>query len=281
MFKVIFKFVVTKATSTSVEYSEFGAEAFPEVVICVEPALNHTILEMRGYENSWSYFIGRNGTWDSQFIGWDLDGGQINSVEALESLVIVKLNDGGLVSKVLQIERGVYEPSTPNYRFRLMAFPHFRCQVVKATRVQNISGVDLFLNTTNMLGLNDRKEDYYISILLMDPVNSPLLFPESFQMTDPIKVSINDPAIYSYLVKLSQTQHVEGDPHFDCKDYSLFNTYGQCIREELERRFNDILNCTPPWLPSNYICSEEMKLGEKETKILDELFLPYQYKPKL
>ena len=162
-----------------------------------------------------------------------------------------------------------------------MAFPHFRCQVVKATRVQNISGVDLFLNTTNMLGLNDRKEDYYISILLMDPVNSPLLFPESFQMTDPIKVSINDPAIYSYLVKLSQTQHVEGDPHFDCKDYSLFNTYGQCIREELERRFNDILNCTPPWLPSNYICSEEMKLGEKETKILDELFLPYQYKPKL
>ena len=88
----------------------------------------------------------------------------------------------------------------------------------------------------------------------------------------PILVDLKEKRYHNYLVKISQLRHVEGNPHFDCKDYTEDQTYGRCIEEEFRRKLVSILNCTPPWLPSNEICNKEMEISEDETDKLDEIF---------
>ena len=97
----------------------------------------------------------------------------------------------------------------------------------------------------------------------------------------PILVGVKEKGYHGYLIKISQLRHVEGSPHYDCKDYSEENTYGQCIEEEFRRKLVSILNCTPPWLPSGRICNKEMEIGKDESDKLDELFYIDQYLSKL
>ena len=155
----------------------------------------------------------------------------------------------------------------------MMAFPHFRCQVVKlSTKGLNISALDVYMETANIMRLTGTKENK-IQIFLMDSINSPLIFTASFQMKGtPILMDLKEKSYHTYLVKISQLRHVEGNPNFDCKDYSEDDTYGGCIEEEFRRKLVSILNCTPPWVPSSRICNKEMQIGEDETDKLDEIF---------
>ena len=87
--------------------------------------------------------------------------------------------------------------------------------------------------------------------------------------------NIGNKSWYSYLIKVSQYRNVEGNPQFDCKDYSLDDTYGNCIRKNFERQFIEILNCTPPWIPSSQMCNKRLRLNDRETKTLvNQLLYP-------
>ena len=273
MFKVVHNFMIIRPTSSSEEKAHLHSSTFPEIVLCVEPALNLSMLEKQGYKDSWAYYTGRNVSFKGNFVGWSV--GKLNNdpLSSLEKMLKVHIKDGGLVSEVFHVENGVYVLKNPTLKWRMMAFPHFRCQVVKpSTKGMNMSAIDLYMETANIMKLNGTEENQ-IQILLMDSTNSPLIFTASFQMKGaPILVDVKEKGYHNYLVKISQLRHVEGNPHFDCKDYSEDHTYGGCIEEEFRRKLVNILNCTPPWLPSNGICNKEMEIGEDETNKLDEIF---------
>ena len=46
---VVFNFAVTRPTSTSEERLELDSSSFPDVVACVDPPYNNTVLERYGY----------------------------------------------------------------------------------------------------------------------------------------------------------------------------------------------------------------------------------------
>ena len=273
MFKVVHNFVIIRLTSSSEENAHLHSLTFPEIVVCVEPALNRSTLKMNVYKDSWAYYTGRNGTFRGDFLGWMAGKQNNDSVSSLEEMLNVHINGDGLVSEAFHVENGVYVLNNPILKWRMMAFPHFRCQVVKpSTKGMNMSAIDMYMETANIVKLNGTEENQ-IRILLVDSINSPLIFTTSFQMKGtPILVDLKEKGYHNYLVKISQLRHVEGDPHFDCKDYTEDDTYGGCIEEEFRRKLVSILNCTPPWLPSSRICNKEMEIGEDETDKLDEIF---------
>ena len=273
MFKVVHNFMIIRPTSSSEENAHLHSSTFPEIVLCVEPALNLSMLEKQGYKDSWAYYTGRNVSFKGNFVGWSV--GKLNNdpLSSLEKMLKVHIKDGGLVSEVFHVENGVYVLKNPTLKWRMMAFPHFRCQVVKlSTKGLNISALDVYMETANIMRLTGTKENK-IQIFLMDSINSPLIFTASFQMKGtPILMDLKEKSYHNYLVKISQLRHVEGNPNFDCKDYSEDDTYGGCIEEEFRRKLVSILNCTPPWVPSSRICNKEMQIGEDETDKLDEIF---------
>ena len=286
-FTVVYKFVITRPTSSTQEHATFNFESFPDVLICVEPAINLTISTRYGYNTPWSYWLGRNSTWDAfgDFIGWNGAEGQggNNSTQILEELLNVNLKDEGLVSKASYLLwNRAYELKTPVSVFRMMMYPFGRCQLVRPTEFPNTISMSLAMNTTNILKLSDEVAEKRMNVLLMDPVNSPLIFPITFQMRGtPIKLKIKEKRWHSYLVKVSQSRNVEGNPQFDCKDYSVDDTYGDCIKEEFQRRFIEILNCTPPWIPSSQMCNKRLTPKKEDADKLNELLFHEQYKSKL
>ena len=172
MFKVVHNFLIIRPTSSSEENAQLHSATFPEIVVCVEPALNRSTLKMNGYEDSWTYYTGRNGTFKGNFLGWMAGKQNNDSVSSLEDMLNVPINSDGLVSEVFHVENGVYVLNNPTLKWRMMAFPHFRCQVVKlSTKGLNISALDVYMETVNILRLTGTKENQ-IQIFLMDSINS-------------------------------------------------------------------------------------------------------------
>ena len=144
---------------------------------------------------------------------------------------------------------------------------------------KNISWITLDLNTTNISKLSN---DSGINVFLMDPANSLLMFPITFQMKGiPIRVELKDKGYHRFQTRISQYRNVEENPQFNCKDYSLDNTYGECVRKELIGRYIGMFNCTPPWLQASKRCNKRLNLKEAETEKLNELLFFDRYKSEL
>ena len=268
MFKVTFTFAITKPTSSSQESILFGSETFPDVVVCADPGIDQKVSNQYGYNDSWAFFLGTYGTWDGQFVGWSGIRGEASSTKIFDEMANVKAKQGGLISKTLFYDKDhTYDHQSDE--FRMMSLPHYRCQLEKTPKLRwNASGLEIFLNTTNIINL----PYLYIEILLLDPVNSPAMFRMSFQMKGtPLKVKV-ERKYHSYIVKIAQFCNIEGNPQFDCKDYSQDNTFGKCIEDELETKFLAILNCTPPWLgTTSKICNKRLRLEDEEAQNLKQL----------
>merc|ERR1712032_1700824 len=117
--------------------------------------------------------------------------------------------------------------------------------------------------------------DVNLNVFLMDPVNSPLIFPMNFQMLgNHIKVPL-EKHLFSFLIRTSRSYHVEDDPAFDCREYNQEDTYGNCVKQELVKIFEQGLNCTPPLLASetDQMCNERFNVTREESARIFDLFV--------
>ena len=275
--EVVLRYAVSKPTSSSEERVPFDLETFPDVIICIDPAIDKKASSRYGYEDPVFYWFGQNDGWDGTFIGWNgKKPGYSNSTEILEDLLNFKMGDT-LVDTAFYLRDGIYESSNRSLvaEFVMLLFPFGRCQLVKPPKIQNILGVSLVLNTSTISKLTTELGKYSLNFLLMDPVNSPLVHPENFQMKgSQIKVQLetSEKSWHPFQIKVSQSHHLQDDPHFECKEYDLDNSYGKCVREELKRRFVQILNCTPPILATSSTCNKRFDLRGKEGQRIQKLF---------
>ena len=160
-FTVVFKFVITKPTSSSQEHPLFNFETLPDVLICVDPAVDLRISKRYGYNTPWSYWLGRNSSWESfgNFVGWNGVEGKNNSTKILEEILNVNKNDNDnkLVGRTTYYhhQNGAYEDdSKPPAELRMMMFPYGQCQLVRlSTKFPKAVAVSLLMNTSNILRL--------------------------------------------------------------------------------------------------------------------------------
>ena len=60
LIEVLFNFAVIKPTSTSQELVKFDAKAFPDIFVCVDPAIDESGTSRYGYHDPMSYWLGRD-----------------------------------------------------------------------------------------------------------------------------------------------------------------------------------------------------------------------------
>ena len=223
------------------------------------------------------YWHGTKDGYDGNFFGWNGIEGQKNSTEIRDDLLNVKMGKG-LVDRDLFVllKETDYQSNDLPAEFMMVTFPFGRCQVLKPPKDLKISGRWLWFNETTVEPFSS------LNILLMDPVNSPLVFPANFQMRgSPITVELNDhhrkKGWYPYQVRVSQSRHVQDNPQYDCKEYSLNDTYGECIKKEWKGRFLKLLNCTPPLLDASQMCNERFTFSQGKSTEVFELIYYWAY----
>ena len=95
----------------------------------------------------------------------------------------------------------------------------------------------------------EKYEDMQVRLYLMDRASSLEIYPDENDMAgDPLEIQSNRKYISSYKTKISRSQHVQGDPHMECDEYTPDKSYNDCIQNELLGSFEKILGCHPPLL---------------------------------
>ena len=128
-----------------------------------------------------------------------------------------------------------------------------------------------FNNTyVNQLKLSSVK----VKIFLMDNSNSPKLIPDDMEMVgDQIETRLERKSLH-YRTRISKSEHVAGDPLFDCTVYTIDNSYDDCIRSELKDLFKKEIACQPPNFASNRneMCNQKFNVSDKKWEEIDRMF---------
>ena len=172
-----------------------------------------------------------------------MDGKQ-NSTKS--DISIVK-EDEVLINNVTFKDRNG-KTNYPKVQHRMLLHPRGRCLLIKPSKEETMSFKHLYLYTIATQKFNASDVPFTLNVFLMDPVDSPLIYPLDVQMKgDHIKVPLETfrtkGKFWDFTIKISRSYHVESDPRFQCKEYNQENAYGQCVREELKSIFEQKLNC--------------------------------------
>ena len=276
MMEVVLEFAVIKPTSTSEEQMEFNSKIFPDVVVCVDPAVNKNRSGKYGYHSTHFY---RGGSKDGKFIGWNGIDGETNSSDILNDVLNLKMNFGLLDPYGAYYKDKHGEIWNSQLQLKDLLFPYGRCLLIKPKTNESVSLKKLFVYPNKEAFLNLTGGPVTLKVFMMDPINSPLIYPMNFQMTgDHIKIQLdplkNDNISWLFAVKVSRSHHVQGDALFDCTDNTEEESYGDCVREELSEMFEEKLNCSPPLLSSDpgQMCNTRFNLTEDESADIFQLF---------
>ena len=280
--EIIVDFLVTKPTTTSERQVNFQSSDFPDVLICVDPGIDSLSAKKYGYKSEAFYWQGRSGDWeDGKFIGWNGKDGKQTSSDVLEELLTVK-SDERYVTTFWHLNKS-WKNETTEGEFRILRCPYWRCQLIKPSKIKSINKNTSFISMTS--AFPEVRNESSMSVLLLDPKNSPLTYPLNFQMRGHhIRVPF-EKGWRIFKIKVLRSEHVQGDPNFECTKYDEDNTYGDCVQKEMRNIIVDALNCTPPQMmiqeyPDDHVCNQRFDMNVEEGNELRDFFeILFDFKP--
>ena len=271
---IIVDFLVTKPTTTSERQVKFQSSDFPDVLICVDPGIDSLSAKKYGYKSEAFYWQGRSGDWeDGKFIGWNGKDGKQTSSDVLEELLTVK-SDERYVTTFWHLNKS-WKNETTEEEFRIMRCPYWRCQLIKPSKIKSINKNTSFISMTS--AFPEVRNESSMSVLLLDPKNSPLTYPLNFQMRGHhIRVPF-EKGWRIFKIKVLRSAHIQDDPNFECTEYDEDNTYGDCVQKEMRNIIVGALNCTPPQMmmqeyPDDHVCNQRFDMNVEEGNKLRDLF---------
>ena len=228
--------------------------------------IDKSSLETNGFKNSFYYRTGgkgpsyNNGTHHK--IGWN--GNSSESVyEVYDKITLLKSvkdcpKDSSFwyKKKLKDIEGNLVGEKPLNFNLTMALYPnHKYCK----TKLPNLEDVDIIkgiriADISQNLNNNFRSYKLYLSDQISD---SPFTLAKNFNLGDEITITNDETSKFHkrYKVKVSQENHVEGDPKFPCIEYLKHWEYGECLEKEMieivQKQLN--FNCTPPWLTENKV----------------------------
>ena len=267
--------VVIKPTATSKEEKELKSTDLPEVVICLEPGFDSEVLEGYGYKTR-SYYRGTMDWW-SKFIGWNgKKDGNKSSREILNEALIVKRKH---INSTKFIESAQYNGVYVKVELRTLAYPFGRCFSISPPSPQRSDTLYNWLSLHFNFKGNVFKKYKGLKIMLyfMDKTNSLQIYPDENDIAGyPLKFELEK--IFNkkstYKTKISRSKHVEGDPVFECTEYTSDNSYNDCIQNEVLDHFHELLGCQPPLLgkDSKSMCNERFNVSKAKERQIHEMF---------
>ena len=276
LFLVVVNFAVVRPTSTSKERVDIDSSNFPDVVACLDPPYNNKALERFGYL-PWTYY--RGGSKDGFFIGWNGLNGTHDSAQIMDEILNLAVDEDLIGDIFFKDKKG--KRQDVKAESRMLLYPQGRCLVIKPPAEEIESFKFLYLMSIKTDIVNQTVKPAIVKVFLMDPINDPLIYPIDLQMRgDQIKVLLDKKSSwYHFIIRVSRSYHVEGDPLFDCKEYSQEDTFGDCVHQEMKGIFEEKLNCTPPGLlkRSEEMCNVSFDKTKEESAEITQLFWNHYY----
>ena len=269
----LYTFSIVKPTTTSNEERGLQTTDLPDVVFCLEPAFDLETLNQFGYRVD-SYFQGSpSGEW-GDFVCWNGQGMEKSSQDILNEVLVFDDNIlGQLVKKAKYADQ--QNELKPEMMFRELAYPFGRCLIVSPpneTSTRSIHPNILYLS----LGL--LKKGTRLKIFFMEKSSSLQLYPNEMEMTGEkldLKLWRDPPEKVTYKVKISQNQHVQGDPLFNCAVYTIDDSYNDCVQNELLEFFDKEIGCQPPLLDRepSLMCNRKFNVSSTKAHKINKYFM--------
>jgi hypothetical protein len=119
-------------------------------------------------------------------------------------------------------------------------------------------------------------------VYFRDPINSIKIYARHDISPIKMKYTADDMGklnYYQYRIKISKSTHVQGDPLFDCTEYSTNDTYNQCVQKELIDLVEKKLGCAPPLIAGHYnnTCNKTFNLTATEDSAIMLMFWDIYY----
>ena len=79
-------------------------------------------------------------------------------------------------------------------------------------------------------------KDAHIRLYFIERTSSLKIYPDENDMAgDPLDVPIHNDHryVHRYKIKISRSQHIQGDPLMECGEYTADKSYNDCIQNEL------------------------------------------------
>ena len=260
VYSALFSFTVTRPTYISTGQEDLHHDTFPDISLCMNPALNSTAAQKYGY-NVDSYFKGANSSpvVSGKIVGWNGINGDRSSLEILEDIMTVK--SGNLAYRTFFTTSSGKVDAVVSLKWP--TFPRGRCFLIRPPQEEGRNH-----SKTSLWILPDGVSHF--SVYLQDPTNTIEIHPVAFkQRGDPIDVVPNLADMKkqkNYKIQMSRTYYEEGDPLFDCREYNKSHTYNDCVQNELIDIFLQDLGCVPPFLAKNEknMCNRLLNLSEED-----------------
>ena len=245
---------------------------FPVVFkICVIPGFNSTALNEVGYNDSWSYFLGKS-RFDNSTYGWaghsELGNDSLGSVEEVLSRVIDQ-GQSGIFKRIYVWTTDEDEVDIPlgSLNSGRVTYPH-NCHHLDLSTVDEMKnkGVeDLYIELAEM----NNMEQYSVEIRLKGRslnCNRDIKDHHFFSSGENIKFEFQEKKeSIEYAVEISLRAFVEEDPTKSCKIYPTLEheSYEACDDDYTWKEIEEIApGLVPVWMTEN--------LGTVSTKVFDQ-----------
>ena len=228
--------------------------------------IDKSTLETNGFKNSFYYRSGgrgpssNNGTHNK--ISWNGNSSEsvyevYDKITLLKSVTDCPKNSSFFYRKKLKDSEGNLVGIKPlNFDLTMALYPNYKCCKAKLPNLEDVDVIKAIRIADRSHNLNKIFRSYklYLSDQISD---SPFTLAKNFNLGDEITITNDETSELHkrYKVKISQENHVEGDPKYPCINYVKHGEYGECLEKEMieivQKQLN--FNCTPPWLTENKV----------------------------
>ena len=266
-------FVEERPTTTTNLEEELEITDLPEVVVCMDPGFNDSVLRKYGYNIRYYWKGIRKGS-KEKFVGWNGDKDyNMSSHEILEESLLFPGGQGHL--RYAKYFQGVGGLKDANVTFRMLISPLGRCMVISPPS-QEYSGHfkpdSLRMVFTDAFLKHLRFSSEKLRVFFVDNRNSPKYNLDNMEMVgDQIEIGPDQKA-FSFRTRISRSEHVTGDPLFDCALYTEDNSFEDCIKKDFKKTFETTFGCQPPPFADNIhnICNQKFSFSPNETWEIDK-----------
>ena len=243
------------------------------MVICLDPGFNNVTLAKYGY-NVNSYWLGAMQIY-TKFVGWNGNSSEFDSHQIFEEAMVLPKNETLVKSSFRDFSHfKIAEMALSKH-----AYSYGRC--ISLTIPQNSTLKHRSHNILHIRFMNDAFEKFKqsfrkIKVFVLDKVSSPKFFIDKMEM-DGNEIEIHTtskPRALVFGTRIFRSEHVQGDPLYDCAVYNSDYTYNDCLRKDMEKLFSEELGCQPPPFTDdrNQMCNQNFNVSHKKDEAIKTLF---------
>ena len=267
-------FVEERPTTTTNLEEELEISDLPEVVACMDPGFNNSTLTKYGYNINY-YWKGISVRNREKFVGWNGDKHyNKSSHEILEEVLLFPKKSHGLL-RYAKYFQGVDDSKDAKVTFRMLISPLGRCMVISPPSQENSGHFKpdtLRMVFSNAIVDHLKFSSAKLRVFFMDNVNSPKYNPDNMEMVgDQIEIGPGKNT-FSFRTRISRSEHVKGDPLFDCTIYTEDNSFEDCIKKFSKETFEKEIGCQPPPFADDIhnICNQKFNFSPYETCVIEK-----------